>query len=97
MTLDTLARELANLVEKYPEYANFCVSHASECGESTADFHAPLTIAIPIYTSEFQDCEPCIRLVSNDDGYDTNRAISGWNFYNKHGKVKMEYLYKRKF
>lgn len=92
MTLGRLAKELALLVEKYPEYADCKVFHASECGFSTASFYTPLTIAVPTYTPEFQTDRLHIRLVSDDDGYEINRAVSEWNFYNKYGEEKMEDL-----
>ena len=84
MTLKTLAEELSKFVESYPELGDKEVCHASECGYSVAGFKEPFQIAIPIFTERFLNEnineKVHVQIVSNDDGYRTNWAISGWKF-----------------
>lgn len=87
MTLGKLARQLNKFIEKYPQFQDLEVSHAAECGFSAAGFHEPLTIAIPTIAKEFMPREPYAKIVSDDDGFSRNPAISEWNFYTLEGKV----------
>lgn len=67
---------LTIILKEHPELANRKVRHASECGYSDAGFESPVTIVVPVFMPEFKDSDPYIRIISNDDGYRTNRAIA---------------------
>lgn len=88
MTLGKLARQLNKFIEKYPQFQDLEVSHAAECGFSAAGFYEPLTIAIPTITKEFMPREPYAKIVSDDDGFETNRAISKWTLYSLYDETK---------
>lgn len=80
VTLKELVDGLSVILNEHPELADREVSHASECGYSAAGFESPVAVAIPIFTQEFKDSDPYVRIISNDDGYRTNRAIVNWEF-----------------
>lgn len=80
MTFKELVEGLNIILKNHPELANREISHASECGYSEAGFESPVQIAVPIPTEEYSHMDLGIRIVSNDDGYRTNRAYAGWNF-----------------
>lgn len=79
-TFKELINGLAKILEENPELADKEVSHASECGYSDAGFELPVTVAIPVFTSEFKDSDLYVRIVSDDDGYVTNRTVANWKF-----------------
>lgn len=79
-TFKELVDGLTVILKEHPELADREVCHASECGYSGAGFDSPVSVAIPIFTPEFKDSDPYIRIVSNDDGYRTNSAIANWEF-----------------
>lgn len=88
MTLEKLAIELNKFIERYPQFKDIEVSHAAECGYSGAGFQSPLTIAVPTITPEFMGREPYVKIVSDDDGFETNRAISKWTLYSLYDETK---------
>lgn len=79
-TFKELIDGLSTILKEHPELADREVRHASECGYSAAGFESPVGVAIPVFTPEFKDSDPYIRIISNDDGYRTNRAIANWEF-----------------
>lgn len=84
MTLGELAKALNEFIAIHPEFADYEVSHASECGYSGAGFPKPLIIAVPIYTEEFKERygeDNWVKIVSDDDGFEINWAISEWKVY----------------
>ncbi len=92
MTLGELAKALNEFIAIHPEFADYEVSHASECGYSSAGFPKPLTIAVPVHSKEFlknfgdKDIKH-VWIVSDDDGFRTNWAISEWKFYELGGNL----------
>ena len=80
ITFKKLIDGLQAILKKNPELADREVRVASECGFSDTGFESPVTIAIPIFTPEFKDSNFYVRIVSDDDGYRTNRAIADWKF-----------------
>lgn len=80
VTFKELIDGLSVILKDHPEFADREVCHASECGYSVAGFESPVAVAIPVFTQEFKDSDPYIRIISNDDGYRTNRAIANWKF-----------------
>lgn len=85
MTFKELIDGLAAILKEHPELADKEVCHASECGYSTAGFESPVAVAIPVFAPEFKDSNPYVRIVSNDDGYRTNRAVANWEFISSKG------------
>lgn len=90
MTLGELAKALNEFITIHPEFSDYEVSHAAECGYSGAGFPKPLTIAVPVYTERFKkenEEDKWIKIVSDDDGFDTNWAISEWKFFELGGDL----------
>lgn len=79
-TFKELIDGLSAILKEHPELADREVCHASESGYSDAGFEFPVAVAIPVFTPEFKDSAPYVRIISNDDGYRTNRAIADWEF-----------------
>lgn len=79
-TFKELIDGLIVILKEHPEFADREVCHASECGYSAAGFESPVTVAIPIFTPEFKDSAPYIRIISDDDGYRIGGAIADWEF-----------------
>lgn len=71
---------LTAILKEHPEFADKEVSHASECGYSEAGFESPVTVAVPVFTPEFKASDLYVRIVSDDDGHITNRAVANWEF-----------------
>ncbi len=80
ITLKQLIDGLTTILKEHPELADKEVYHASECGYSAAGFEFPVRVAIPVPTPEFENDDLTIRIVSDDDGYRTNRAYADWKF-----------------
>lgn len=81
VTFKELIDGLTAILKEHPEFADKKkVFHASECGYSEAGFESPVTVAIPVFTPEFKDSDLYVRIVSDDDGYITNRAVANWEF-----------------
>ena len=92
MTLGELAKALNEFITIHPEFSDYEVSHASECGYSDAGFLKPLTIAVPIYSKEFLERfgdkdSKYVWIVSDDDGFRTDWAILEWKFYELGGDL----------
>lgn len=85
MTFKELIDGLVAILKEHPELADKEVCHASECGYSTAGFESPVAVAVPVFTPEFKDSNPYVRIVSDDDGYRTNRAVANWEFISSKG------------
>lgn len=79
-TFKELVDGLTAILKEHPELADREVIHASECGYSAAGFESPIAVAILVFTPEFKDSDSYIRIVSDDDGYRTNRAAANWEF-----------------
>lgn len=79
-TFKELIDGLTTILKEHPELADREVCHASECGYSAAGFESPVSVAIPVFTPEFKDSDLYVRIISNDDGYRTNRAVADWKF-----------------
>lgn len=80
MTLKELVKGLEIILKNHPELADREVYHASECGYSAAGFEKPVQIAIPVPTDLSKNFPHGISIVSDDDGYRTDKWISDWNF-----------------
>lgn len=80
VTLKELIDGLSTILKKNPELADREVRIASECGFWSTGFESPVSIAIPIFTPDFQVSTPYIRIVSDDDGYRIGKAIANWEF-----------------
>lgn len=80
VTFKELIDELSAILKEHPELANREVYVASECGGRSTGFESPITIAAPVFTSDFQNSTPYIRIVSDDDGYWTDRVVANWEF-----------------
>ena len=79
-TFKELVDGLTAILKEHPEFADREVCHASECGYSSSGFESPVAVAVPVFTPEFKDSDPYIRIVSDDDGYRINRAFADWKF-----------------
>lgn len=79
-TIKELADGLSAILKEHPELADREVYVASECGFWNTGFESPITIAVPVFTLDFQDSKPYIQIVSDDDGYRTGKAIADWEF-----------------
>lgn len=80
MTFKELVEGLSIILKNHPELADREVCVASECGCWSTGFEFPVAIAVPVFTPDFQDSTPYIRIISDDDGYRTNEAIANWEF-----------------
>lgn len=75
-TFKELVDGLTAILKERPELSDKEVMHASECGHSVAGFESPVTVAVPVFTQEFKDSDLYIRIVSDDDGYLTDRTVA---------------------
>lgn len=85
-TFKELIDGLSVILKEHPELADREVRVASECGYWSTSFESPVSIAMPIFTSDFQDSTPYIRIVSDDDGYRISKAIANWEFISSEGE-----------
>lgn len=85
ITFKELVDGLAVILKEHPELANKEVRVASECGCWTAGFETPVAIAVPVFTPDFQDSTHYVRIISDDDGYRTSKAIANWEFISSKG------------
>lgn len=79
-TFKELADGLSAILKEHPELADREVYVASECGFWNTGFESPITIAVPVFTPDFQDSKPYIQIVSDDDGYRIDEVIANWEF-----------------
>ena len=80
VTFKELINGLSAILKEHPEFADSEVYVASECGGRSTGFESPVVIAAPVFTSDFQNSTPYIRIVSDDDGYWIDRVVANWEF-----------------
>ena len=80
VTLKELVDGLSAILKEHPELADREACVASECGGRSTGFESPIVIAAPVFTSDFQNSTPYIRIVSDDDGYWIDRVVANWEF-----------------
>lgn len=84
LTLGQLAENLNKFFVEHPEFKDKEASHAVECGYSGAGFLSPFTIAVPILANGGYG--NFVKIVSDDDGFETNRFIKEWKFFRVGGE-----------
>lgn len=90
MTLKELVEGLNTILKSHPELADREVYHASECGYSAAGFEKPVQVAVPVLTDLGKKFQYGISIVSDDDGYRTDKYVSNWNFISSKENKEME-------
>ena len=81
MTLKELSKNLDIFLKKYPNLEDKEVVIACECGHSSAGIQNKFEVAVPVATEDFKDEIDWCRIISDDDGLRTNRAIKDWIIY----------------